>query len=93
MIITYYPSKDELQIRFCPIKDKPNKKLGRFKLWWGDEGNICALDIKPFTDELEEFKRNLSAIQLGGIWKGVRVNDEDIKEGRQELLRKIEEKW
>lgn len=91
--LSYFPSKDELLLKLRSVKGKPTKKFGRFELWWDDEGNICALDIKPFMEELEEFRKNLNTIQLGGIWKGVRIADEDIKEARQDLLKKLEEKW
>jgi len=91
--ISYFPSKDELLLKLCPVKGKPTKELGRFKLWWDDEGNICALAIKPFTEESEEFMKSLNTIQLGGIWKSIKITDEDIKETRQELLKKLAEKW
>lgn len=91
--ISYIPSKDELLVKFRSVKGKPTKELGRFKLWGDNEGNIYALAIMPFMEELEEFRKNLNTIQLGGIWKGVKITDEDIKETRQDLLKKLEEKW
>jgi len=91
--ISYLPSEHELLLKLGPLKGTPKKEVGRFKLWWDDEGNICAIDIKPITEELEDFKRNLNTIQLSGIWKGVKITDEDINETRRDLLRKIEEKW
>ena len=89
---SYIPSRDELVLKFRPVKGKPTKELGRFRLWWDKEGNIYAMAITSFMEELEEFKKNLNTIQLGSIWKGVRITDEDIKETRQELLKKLEEK-
>ncbi|MCR4321762.1 MAG: hypothetical protein NUV74_15665 [Candidatus Brocadiaceae bacterium] len=86
--ISYLPSKDELLLKLRSTKGKTARKYGRFKLWWDEDGNICALDIIQFMDELEEF----NTIQLGGIWKGIRISSEDIKEARQELLKKLEEK-
>jgi len=47
----------------------------------------------PFMEELEEFKKNLNTIRLGGIWKGIKITEEDIKEIRRDLLKKLEEKW
>lgn len=87
--ISYLPSKDELLLKLRSTKGKTAREYGRFKLWWDEDGNICALDIIQFMDELEEF----NTIQLGGIWKGIRISSEDIKEARQELLKKLEEKW
>jgi len=89
----YIPSRDELILKIHPIKGKPSKKLNHFKLWWDDEGNICALSITKYTEELAEFRKNLNVIQLGGIWKGVKITDEDIREVRETLLRRFEEKW
>jgi hypothetical protein len=45
----------------------------------------------PFMEELEEFKRNLNTARLGGIWKGVKITDEDIREVREDMLKKLEE--
>ncbi len=91
--ISYIPSKDELVLRFRSLKKKPTKELGRIKLWWDDEGDIYGVDIVPFTEELAEFKKNLNTIRLGGIWKGIKVTEKDIKEVRRDLLKKLEEKW
>lgn len=91
--VSYNPSKDELLVKFNHVRGKRTKELGRFKLWWDKEYNICALAIRPFTDELEEFRKHLNTIQLGGIWKSVEITDEDIKETRQDMLKKIEGKW
>jgi len=93
MKMVYIPSKDELILKIYPTEGKPNKKSGPFKLWWDDEGNICAIAIENYTEELNKVRENLNVVQLGGIWRGVRITDEDIKEARGELLRKIEEKW
>jgi len=92
MTISYIPSKDEMLLKFGPVKGKPTKELDRFKLWWDNEGNICAIAIKSYTEELEEFRKNLNTIQLGGIWKDVRIREEDIQEAREDLLRKLEKK-
>jgi len=91
--ITYIPSKDELVLKFRPLKGKPTKELGRFKLWWDDEGYIHGIDIMPFTEESEEFKKTRNTVRLGGFWKGIKITDEDIKEIREDLLKKLEEKW
>jgi hypothetical protein len=89
----YIPSKDEFILKIHPIERRANKKFGPFKLWWDDEGNIRAIAITKYTEELEEFRKNLHTIQLRGIWKGIKVTAEDIREARGELLRKLEEKW
>lgn len=91
MKLIYTPSKDELLLKIHPVKGKPNKESGPLKIWW-DEGNICAIAITKYTEELEEFSRNLNVVQLGSIWKGIKITDADISEAREELLRKIEEK-
>lgn len=91
--ISYNPSKDELSLKFCPVAGSPTKELGRFKLWWDEEGNVCAIHIMPFTEELKEFMKNLNTIRLGGIWKGVKITEKDIKETRQELLKELEAEW
>ena len=92
MKVVYIPSKDELVLEIYPRKGRPNKKLNHFKLWW-DDGTIRAIAITSFMEEWEEFKKNLNMIQLGGIWKGVRITGEDIRETRRILLKELEEKW
>ena len=91
-VLSYIPDKDELFVEFGPKKPRPSKKIGPFTLWWDDEGNICAIRIMPYWEELESFRRNLNDVRLGGIWKGVKITDEDIKESRRELLKRLEEK-
>ena len=91
--ISYLPSKDEMLLEFLPVKKKPTKEIGHFKLWLDKTGNIRAIAIMPYTEELEEFRNNLNKIQLGGIWKGLKITERDIKEIRQDLLKKLEEKW
>lgn len=91
--VSYSPSNDELVLRFSSLKKKPMFESGRFKLWWDDEGTIYRFCIVPFSQELEEFKKNMNTIRLGGIWKGIRITEEDIKEIRKDLLEKVEVKW
>jgi len=64
-----------------------------FKFWWNDERTICAISITNYTEESKEFRKNLHLIQLGGIWRGVTITDEEIRETRKELLKVLEEKW
>jgi len=91
--ISYVPSKDEMLVEFGPVKREPTKKIGRFKLWLDKKGNIRALAIMPYREELMEFSKNIHKVKLSGIWKGVRITDEDIKKARQDLLKRLEEKW
>jgi len=91
--ISYIPSKDEMLLKFRSVKGRPTKELGSFKLWWDNEGNICAIDIMSFTEELKRFEENLNTAKLGGIWKGIKITDEDIRQTREELLQKLEGRW
>jgi hypothetical protein len=93
MTISYIPSKDELVLKFRALEGKPSKEFGRFRLWWDDEGCIYGVDIMPFVEELEEFKKIRNAARLGGLWKGIKITDEDIKQIREGLLKKLGEKW
>ena len=93
MKLQYIPSKDELILKIYPAKGKATKELNHFKLWWDDEGNISAIAISNYTKELKEFKKSLNIIQLGGIWKGVSITEEDIKITREELLKSLEDKF
>lgn len=93
MAISYNPSKDELVVKFRPAKGRPSKVADHFKLWWDSEGNICAIDIERYTEALEEFRKSLNAVRLGGLWKGIEISEQEIKTARKELTEKLEEKW
>ncbi len=93
MAISYNPSKDELTVKFRPMKRKPSKVVDHFKLWWDNEGNICAIDIAHYTEALKEFRKSLNTVRLGGLWKGLEITEEEIKKARQELTEKLEERW
>jgi len=93
MKLSYIPSKDELVLTIYPVTGKSNMELGPIKLWWDDEGNIRAIAIKNYLKELEEFRRNLNIILLGGIWKSLKITEEDIRKARKELLTRLEERY
>jgi len=93
MAISYDPSKDELIVKFRPTRQKPSKVVDHLKLWWDEKGNICAIDIIRYTEALEEFRRDLNTLRLGGLWKGLEITEEEIKKARHELAAKLEEKW
>jgi hypothetical protein len=64
------------------------------------EKTAVLIDLKVHGRLWEEFYNGLIAcskdsrtIRLGGIWKGVKITDEDVRETREELLKKLEEKW
>ena len=90
--LSYIPSRDKLVLKLRPLNKKPTKKIGRFKLWWDEEGYIYGVDITQFMEELKEFSKSLNMIRLGGIWKGVRIEEEDIKEIRRDLLTMLQER-
>lgn len=93
MTISYMPSSDELELTSRPLPEKPSKELGTFKLWRDDNGCIYGFEISHYTEELEEFKKNPNTVGLGGIWKRIKIADQEIGEIRQELLDKFEGKW
>lgn len=91
--LTYIPDKDKLVLKYRPLPKRPRKKFRRFKIWWDGNGYIYGMEISSFTEELDEFQRQRGWIELGGIWRGIKIEEEDIKEARQELLKKIEARW
>lgn len=93
MSVQYVPAQDRLLLRLCPVKRRPNKELGAYRVWWDREGCICAVDIMPFTQKWKEFKKGLRTARLGGIWKGVIITHEDIEDTRRELLETLEARW
>lgn len=89
MKLTYIPSKDELLIKIFPTEGRVNKKLEPLKIWLDKNGSICAISIAKWV---KEFRKSLSTVKLGGIWKGIKITEKDIKATREKLLRKIEGK-
>jgi len=93
MKVCYLPSQDESILQIRSMVGQSKKEFNNFELWWDEEGNICAIVVKKYNEELREFEKNLSVIQLGGIWEGIHITDEDISEVREALLGGLEEKW
>ncbi len=93
MKMQYVPANDELILINHPVAWNPSKEVDHFKLWWDDEGNIYALAITDYTEEMEEFRGNSSITQLGNIWRGISITEEDIRKAREDLLETLEEKW
>ncbi|MFB0525809.1 MAG: hypothetical protein ACETVZ_09715 [Phycisphaerae bacterium] len=91
-MVSYNPSGDELVLGLRTMKKEPTKQIGRFKLWWDKKDRMCGIAISSFSEELREFEEKCGWIHLRGIWKGVKIEVEDIKKARQELLKKLEER-
>lgn len=92
MKIHYIPSRNELVLIFRPIAGNPSKEVDHFKVWLDDEGHICALALTNYIEVPQELRKT-HIIQLGGLWKGITISDDDITGVREELLRIIEEKF
>jgi hypothetical protein len=92
--ISYLPSEDTLKLKLGPRKKKPTKEIGPFRLWWDYQGVINGLEIRFYVEKLrKEFRKDLRTVRLGGIWKGIKIKDSDIRAARKELLTLLEEKW
>jgi len=93
MTISYSPSRDELLLRFHPVRGHPSKEFGRFKVWY-EEDRICAVRIRAYyKEEQPEFRKSLKSIRLGGIWKNVTISENDLARARATLLKKLEDNW
>ncbi len=93
MTISYFPSRNRILLQVKKVKGKPTLKKGPFELWTDEEGNINGFAILAYTEISRGFVKKLKSVQLGGLWKGVEIRDEDIQEARAELLKKLEEKY
>ena len=108
MQILYNAKTDLLYLRLDDRKQQViNKRLSEdIVLDLGEDNRIVGIEIlnaskhlnlerlSPviYTEEMGEFRKNLNVIQLEGIWKDIKITDEDIQETREELLRKLKEK-
>ena len=93
MKIQYMPASDELILIIHPMRGDPSEEVGHFKLWWDEKGDICALAITDYTEELQEFRKEFRITQLSNIWKGIAISEEDIRKAREDLQETLEEKW
>jgi uncharacterized protein YuzE len=93
MTISYDPSADVLKIELGSLSGKPSKVIEDIKLWWNDKGQICGITIADFMEKRRSLKACRNAIRLGGIWKDVRIAEQDIRDIRKSLLKNLEEKW
>jgi hypothetical protein len=91
--VSYSPTRDQLTLRLGPLRDGRKITLGRHSLHLDARGNLVALEIRDFTQELREFERALRTARLGGLWKGVRVDERDLREAREALLRGRRARW
>ncbi len=92
MTISYNPSTDELRLEFHPVRKHPSMKFGRFQVWY-EEDRICAVRIEGYVEAVSEFRKDLRRARLGGIWKDVKVDEEELREARATLLAELEGKW
>lgn len=91
--ISYDQATDALMVQFQPFTGKPNKDLGDFQLWWDEKGGYCAIKIAHWSTVWEDLHSKTRVVKLGGLWRGIRISEEDIKSSREELLRQLEAKF
>ncbi|HWR84299.1 MAG TPA: hypothetical protein VN285_13455 [Candidatus Deferrimicrobium sp.] len=93
MPISYSPVDDRIVAQFGPLSKKRFIRVLETTQWWGREGKLHGLAISGFTEMLREFQAERASAQLGGIWKGIKINEEDIRKIRRDLLRSLEKRW
>jgi hypothetical protein len=93
MKLSYLPSKDEMILKIGFVQSKPNVVKGSLKIWSDEKHLIAGISITEYTKILEEFRKNLHVVKLGGLWQGVKITDADIRKARRLLLTQLEEQW
>jgi hypothetical protein len=93
MKLSYLPSKDEMILKIGSVQSKPNVVKGSLKIWSDEKHLIDGISITEYTKILEEFRKNLHVVKLGGLWQGVKITDADIRKARRLLLTRLEEQW
>jgi hypothetical protein len=66
---------------------------GSLKIWSDKKRLIAGIAITEYTKTLDEFRKNLHVVKLGGLWQGVKITDADIRKARRLLLAQLEEQW
>ena len=75
------------------LQSQPNIVKGPLKIWSDEKHLIAGIAITGYTKILDEFRKNLHIVRLGGLWQGVKITNADIKKARRSLLAQLEEKW
>gem|GEM_PF-1808884 len=91
--VTYAPSRDELVVGSRRSNGGASADVGPFRLYWDNRLVIRGLHVRNARRQLEDFRRALRVVPLGGILCGVEVSDDDIRQSRQELLAQVEKDW
>jgi hypothetical protein len=91
--VTYLPEQDELQAEFGKGKRMAAFNLDGLHLMADEDGGICSIRISSFTEALKEFRKDRKAVRLGGLWRGAKFGDREIKASRRELTRKLVDQW
>jgi hypothetical protein len=53
---------------------------------------VCAFE-SGYVEAVTEFRKDLRRVRLGGIWKDVKIDEEDLREARATLLAPLEGQW
>lgn len=93
MKLSYLPPKDEMILEIGSVQAKPDMVKGPLKIWRDKEQRIAGIAILEYKKTLDEFRKNLHVVKLGGLWRGVKITKADIKKARQSLLTQLEEQW
>ncbi len=93
MKLSYLPSKDEMILEIGSVQTKPAIARGSLKIWSDKKHLIAGIAITEYTKIRDEFCKNPHVVKLGGLWRGVKITDADIREARRSLLAQLEEQW
>lgn len=93
MKLAYLPSKDEMILEIGSVQAKPNMIRGPLKIWSDKKHLISGIAIPEYKKILDEFRKNLHVVKLGGLWRGIKITDADIRKARESLLAQLEEQW
>lgn len=92
-LINYDPKQDKMLLQVGEYRDKNSLSKGDIKIYYDNDGDLLAIEISSFLEVQGKFEQIPRILKLGGIWKGIRITEKDIAEGRKELLRRLEERW
>jgi hypothetical protein len=93
MKLSYLPTTDEMILKIGSVQSKPNMVKGSLKIWSDEKHLIAGIAITAYTKTLDEFRKNLHVVKLGGLWQGTKIRDADIRKARRLLLTQLEEQW
>lgn len=94
MKMTYLPRLDKGVLQISNLSGKKKHVIGgNLEVTYNNEGQILKVAIENYSEQLKQFLQARGVVRLDGIWKGVNITEDDVKNAREELLNDMDREW